>query len=171
MLAFWMQGSIILHFLKFLVNASNARQSKWLDGGTSDPISPSAGTPRYDLLAEKVRCAGKWAGVTALVLPGTEWDIKTEPKSPLAQGCALLSTFAHFSGFWGIFSNIWILLRCTQEQRFPLLCAPCPSPTAVPHAGPVAVIRENNLLDHPQSIILWYWVNVITNYVMGNTWI
>lgn len=50
-----MQGLIILHFLKFLVSASNARQSEWLAGGTSDPISPSAGKPGYDLLAEKGR--------------------------------------------------------------------------------------------------------------------
>lgn len=44
-----MLGSVVLHFLEFLINASNARQSKLLDGGTSDPISPSAGKPRYDL--------------------------------------------------------------------------------------------------------------------------
>ncbi|CAN8217194.1 unnamed protein product [Coccothraustes coccothraustes] len=66
-----MQGSIMLRFPKPLVPASRERHSKELGGGTSDPLSPSAGKPRYDLLAGKGRdsshprpCPWREEGVT-----------------------------------------------------------------------------------------------------------
>lgn len=89
--------------------------------------------------------------------PGDRIRHKNWAEIPPSTKLCLQSTFAHFSVFWGVFSNIWTLLCCTQERPFPLLCAPSPSPSAVPHAGPVAVTRENNLSDCPQSIILWHW--------------
>lgn len=48
-----MQGSIMLHFPKPFVPAGDERQSRQLGGGTSDPISPSAGKPWNDLWQEK----------------------------------------------------------------------------------------------------------------------
>lgn len=109
--------------------------------------------------------SGGWSGP-----PGDRIRHKNCAKiPPIRRLCPAIHTcpFSWVLRWLGFFSNIWSLLNGTQEQPFPSLCALSPSPSAVPRVGPVDVTKENNLSDHPQSIILWHQANVIPGYVMG----